>query len=383
MSPAPVPSPASAIAALADRCVQCGLCLPACPTYAQERIEAESPRGRIALMRAWALEVAIPTPAGDRHLDQCLGCRRCEVVCPAGVRYAELLVAARGTQRSRRRPGRRQRAIEVLTRHPRLLRALLQAYRRLHPLLPAAARPLPAPPRALRRPPLAAAEAVAVFVGCVASEYEAGTRGALARLCAAAGARCVEPAGQTCCGALHAHAGDLGTAAALAARNRRAFAGYATVLTLASGCHDAVAAACGASARDALTFLAERAGRLSFRSAPMRVALHLPCTQQHLPGAVQALRMLLARVPALEVVELDGGYGCCGAAGSQMLTDPARAAAFRAPLLAAIAGTGAQRVLSANLGCRLHLAGEAALPVQHPLDFLAEHLDDGAGGGAA
>ncbi|WP_036138061.1 4Fe-4S dicluster domain-containing protein, partial [Novilysobacter defluvii] len=83
------------ITALADRCVQCGLCLPACPTYSLERLEPQSPRGRIALARAWALDIIDPTPAGDRHLDDCLACRACEAVCPAGVRYGELLVRTR------------------------------------------------------------------------------------------------------------------------------------------------------------------------------------------------------------------------------------------------------------------------------------------------
>jgi len=79
-------------------------------------------------------------------------------------------------------------------------------------------------------------------------------------------------------------------------------------------------------------------------------------------------------VPGLDVVTLDAGYGCCGAAGTQMLTDPARAATYRAPLLAQLADSGATRLLSANLGCRLHFADAARVPVQHPLEFLAQCL---------
>jgi len=87
------------LVALADRCVQCGLCLPACPTYGSDRIEAESPRSRIALVRAWALETIPPTAIGDTHLDHCLACRNCETVCPAGVQYGQLLITARNRQR--------------------------------------------------------------------------------------------------------------------------------------------------------------------------------------------------------------------------------------------------------------------------------------------
>jgi glycolate oxidase iron-sulfur subunit len=374
------------LVALADRCVQCGLCLPACPTYRLDRLEPESPRGRIALARGWALDLVAPDPAGEIHLDQCLGCRSCEAVCPAGVEYGALLVAARARQRARRAPGLRQRMLEVLAARPRWLAAALAVYRALHPVLPARWRPLPRPPAAAwrRRPAITPAPsahrgdvaAVTLFRGCVAGPYEAGLRVATARLCAAAGVDLVEPAAQGCCGALHAHAGDVATATRLAARNAQAFAGARHVLTLASGCHEAVAGAmpAGTEAQDAIAFLAARADELPLRECRERVALHLPCTQRNVVRSVAATRTLLARVPGLEVVELDAGFGCCGAAGTQMATDPLRAAQFRAPLLAQLAASGATRLLSANIGCRLHFANSAAVPVQHPLEFLAALL---------
>jgi len=370
--------------ALADRCVQCGLCLPACPTYRLDRLEPESPRGRIALARGWALGLVAPDPAGEAHLDRCLGCRSCEAVCPAGVEYGALLLAARTRQRARRRPGRCQRLLEALAARPRWLAVLLGAYRALHPLLPRAWRPLPRPPRPPAGVPAPAPivasgdglEAIALFRGCIAGPYEAGLREAVARLCAAAGARLVEPPGQGCCGALHAHAGDTAAAARLAAGNRAAFAGARRVLTLASGCHEAVAAAMpdGAVAEDAIAFLAARAGHLTLQPCRERVAVHLPCTQRNVVRSAEATRALLARVPGLEVVELDAGFGCCGAAGTQMATDPARAARFREPLLAQLEASGATRLLSANIGCRLHFANAARVPVQHPLEFLATRL---------
>jgi glycolate oxidase iron-sulfur subunit len=217
---------------------------------------------------------------------------------------------------------------------------------------------------------------LALFRGCIAGPYEAGLRDAIARLCSAAGIGLAQPAGQACCGALHAHAGDIATADALAACNRAAFAGARTVLTLASGCHESVEGALAgvAETHDALDFLAARAGRLQFRACSERIALHLPCTQRNVVRSVDATRMLLARVPGLEIIELDAGYGCCGAAGTQMATDPARAAQFRRPLIDQLHACGATRLLSANIGCRLHLANATAVPVQHPLEFLAERL---------
>lgn len=384
------------LVALADRCVQCGLCLPTCPTYLHERNEAESPRGRIALARAWALDIIPATPAGDAHWDHCLACRSCEAVCPAGVQYGELLKINRTRQRARRAPGWRQRWLEWLTAHPRWLAASLGGYRRIFGLLPHAWRLLPRPPSPAANPrtvefvalPVLSASprvdagndapvSAALFVGCVARAYEPAVRTALAELCAAAGVDLLEPRAQGCCGSLHAHAGNDTTARQLAQAQRAAFAGASTVLTLASGCHEAVAQALPAPTRtvDALTWLAEHADALRFRPCAETVALHLPCTQRNVSRSVPALRRLLARVPGLRVIELDAGFGCCGAAGSQMLTDPARAASYREPLVAQLHATSATRLLSANVGCRLHFASATALPVQHPLQLLAELLD--------
>lgn len=360
---------------MADRCVQCGLCLPQCPTYSLDRIEAESPRGRIALARALERGTIPATAVTERHLDQCLGCRRCEAVCPAGVEYGALLVAARVAQRDRQKPGLRTRAVEWLVARPTGLARLFGLYRRLFTLLPQPLRPLPRPPRAARTRFDVGAD-TALFIGCLARPYEPSVRGALARLCHAAGVPVSAPEGQSCCGAIHAHAGDTTTAAKLEAINREAFAGARTVLTLATGCHDQVrrALAPAVEAVDALEFLAMRGAALAFNPQRERVALHLPCTQRNVVRSDAATRALLARVPDLEVVLLDAGHGCCGAAGTRMLEDPARAAAFRRPLLDQLAASGATRLLSANLGCRLHFANGTRLPVQHPLEFLAECL---------
>jgi glycolate oxidase iron-sulfur subunit len=383
--PAATQQGADPLVALADRCVQCGLCLPACPTYGRDRLETESPRGRIALARAWALRTIEPTSTGDAHLDHCLGCRSCEAVCPAGVQYGELLAVVRSRQRERRGIAWRQRLIEALAARPPALHGLLAIYRRLYGVLPPAWRRLPRPEAPDKLPESSAgrradAEArnrehlpAALFIGCVAGPYEAGLRSAVVRLCAGLGVAVVAPASQTCCGSLHAHAGALERRHQFAAINRTAFADVGTVLTLASGCHEAVAQALAGSAEtvDAIAFIEARAKHLQWNQCGERVALHLPCTQRNVVKSVPALRRLLARVPGLEVIELDTGYGCCGAAGIQMLTDPARADDYRRPLLAQFEASHASRLLSANIGCRLHFANATGKPVQHPLEFLA------------
>jgi glycolate oxidase iron-sulfur subunit len=162
----------------------------------------------------------------------------------------------------------------------------------------------------------------------------------------------------------------------LAAGNRAAMARVGTVLCLASGCQGTLARALDgvATVEDPLVLLDRHADALRFDDAGgLVVALHLPCTQSALPGSVPATRRLLARVPGLRVVALPEA-GCCGAAGLHMLEFPDRAAALRAPLLDAFARSGATQLVSANIGCRLHLANALDAPVRHPLDLLGDFL---------
>lgn len=380
--PAPRAEPArpaaAGLLALAEQCVQCGVCLPHCPTYRLDQTESESPRGRIAYVKAVAAGQLAPTPAGDQHLDHCLGCRRCEPVCPAGVQFGSLLVQARSLQAARRPPPASLRVASWLLAHPRWLGPLLGLYRHAGPWLPARLRPdfpPPPPPSALPPAPAGPSPTVALFTGCIAGAYESGARAALARLLAAAGVAMTQPAGQGCCGAAAAHAGDTATATRLAQANRRAFAGQTGVLCLASGCQDALAEALAGqvAAQDALSLLDSLGERLAFRPSRARVALHLPCSQRRQAAGEAALHRLLARVPGLEVVALPDS-GCCGAAGLHQLAEPGRAQALRAPLLAALAVSGASELLSSNIGCRLHLADGTTMPVRHPVEFLAEHL---------
>ncbi len=328
-------------------------------------------------MHAFADGALTPDAVADAHLDHCLGCRRCEAVCPAGVQYGELLVEARHRQRERRGAGLRQRSIEWLATRPALLDRLLGVYRVFYPVLP---KLLPRPPRRIQynasQSSRTSQSSVALFRGCVARRYDGQAHAALAQLCRVAGFDVAIPAAQTCCGALHAHAGAKAASSQLAQRNRSAFASGIPVLTSATGCHESLAEALDGHApvRDACAFLLQHAEALRFRPAHARVALHVPCTQRSVVRSDAALRALLARIPNLDLVELPDS-GCCGAAGSYMFDQPERARALRQPLLEAFAASGATLLLSANIGCRLHLAmGDANNPVQHPLEFLAEHL---------
>lgn len=396
----------------ADRCVKCGLCLPHCPSYCDTQLEGDSPRGRIALMQGLSDGRLALSPRLEQHLDACLGCRACERVCPAGVPFGSLIDAGR-LRMAHERP-QRLRATAVMSALLRsrasrrllawllwsaqrlglvaTLRALLpppsrSRSARLLSLLPDLERPrrpqLPQPARTRGR--------AAVFMGCVGEISERGLAADLARLLAACGIEAVLPDGQGCCGAIDQHAGRPEVAAACARNNRLAFAESQAdaILPLATGCaatlrdYDRLApdrgSAFAAWLRDPLDFLLEHGEALRFRALPLRVAVHEPCTQTNVIRKGAALRALLARIPELELVELDPAGGCCGAAGSYFVTAPAAADRLLEPNLAAARALAPQIIVSANVGCSLHLAAglhRAGLRVEtlHPLRLLARQL---------
>ena len=90
--------PPDQLLTLADQCVKCGLCLPHCPTFMLLGNEADSPRGRIALIQGWASGGLAMSPALARHLDGCLGCRACEAACPSLVAYGRLIDGAKAAR---------------------------------------------------------------------------------------------------------------------------------------------------------------------------------------------------------------------------------------------------------------------------------------------
>lgn len=381
----------------ADRCVKCGLCLPHCPTYRLNRSEAESPRGRIALAQGLA---SGQLPASERlvaHIDNCLSCRACEAVCPAKVPYGRIADATRELLASpaRGRPTRLLAAL--LDRAPvrAVLRTGLWLLQRLlgspsaSPRLPRWLRYRPNPAR-LRAVPAPAIGKLGLLVGCVGDVLERSVLADSLRVLAALGIEAAVPPGQGCCGALNQHAGLAADARRQAARNALAFAGCETVLALASGCgaslRDLGAATDGAPAlapkvRDLCGFLADhpQAGALPLRPLPLRVAIHSACTQTNVFGAGGAIRRLLASIPELELVDLANDSGCCGAAGTGFLTTPEQADRLLAPKLDAASALQPQVIVSANIGCALHLAAGLRgrglnVEVLHPVSLLARAL---------
>jgi len=391
-------------------CVHCGLCLSSCPTYVELGTEADSPRGRILLMRALEEGRLEPTPEVTRHLDSCLGCRACETACPSGVPYGELIEAARPFVEQHRPVLQRfaRRALDALLTRPRARRLALAPVRAVAGAswLRALARRFPAawsayaaalPPSRLRTPlpPVIEPEGTPrgtalLLTGCVADDLFAHTNAAIARLLARAGVRVLIPPRQGCCGALSLHLGQRNRAqdlargvVALAARTPADW-----VVSTAAGCgallreydhvlaHDPGAAEITRRARDPLALLAELGLPAARHALPHTVAIHDPCHLAHAQGVRTQVRDLLRQIPALRLVELEESDFCCGSAGTYNLTEPAMAAQLVARKLEHVARSGAEILAAANPGCLLQIrAGAIArgLPVrvEHPADLLA------------
>lgn len=394
-----------------DACVHCGFCLQACPTYVVLEDENDSPRGRLLLMRS-LLEGSLDTADESvrRHLDQCLGCRACETVCPSGVPYGHLLEATRATLTERHPLPVAARALLGVFRRPSLMRAAMAMGRlmrasRLGRLL---ARLMPGrygfaldmlestrPPvarRAYEARGTGARGTVALLEGCVMEGLYGGTNAATIRTLTVNDYACVSAPGQQCCGALHAHAGDLDGARALAKRNIEAFetSGAEYVVSNAAGCgamlkeygqllaDDAEwatrAAQLSTRARDVSELLAA-AGPVSGGELRLKVTYDAPCHLLHAQRIAAPPLSVLAAIPGLELVPLTDAEYCCGAAGIYNLLEPETSAAVLEPKLGHIQRTGAALVVTGNPGCLMQIgaglirAGSDARVV-HPVDLL-------------
>ncbi len=411
-----------------QQCMHCGLCLPSCPTYDATRLERNSPRGRIALMRAIADGRLEPSRAFADEMYFCLGCLACMTACPAGVNYAELFEHARaeaeqsGVLRSSRRNLIRRFTLRWLFmdlarlhlagRALRLYQELgLQTFARLSGLLnllPKRLRELEAmtPPiqdqfssgliSPLTRPIGPKKYRVAVLVGCaqdlIFSDVNRDTVEVLARN----GCEVVTPPEQHCCGSLHAHNGEWELAQQLARKNLDQFPPeqFDAIITNAGGCGShlkhygkllAGDSACENRARawdgkvkDIHEWLVQIGLQAPSADQPAQtVTYHESCHLCHGQKVTAQPRQLLKTIPNLVLVELPESSWCCGSAGIYNLIQPQMADALLERKLKHIRSTGAPVVATGNPGCLLQIINGAHrqgwnLRVAHPVTLLAE-----------
>ncbi len=414
-------------------CVHCGFCLPVCPTYRRLGDEADSPRGRLHLMKAVVEGRLEPgSDAFQTHIDRCLGCRACETVCPSGVEYGQLLEVAREAAISARPQGLLIRVMLYLFSRPALLSTAMTLSRwlratrlpdqlasrlsesgggrriRLASAMLAASGPDPRPLATVGVRHAAQGKVggagngisgqpqgrVALLEGCVQRGLFGRVNRATVRVLEANGFQVVRVSGQRCCGALHAHAGALEGARALASANVTAF-------ERADVEHVAVnAAGCGCTMKEyghllsRTPDLAERGASLALRvrdvselltgvgprlGAPLdlRVAYDAPCHLLHGQRLEEEPRAVLKAIPQLDLVPLRDAEECCGGAGIYGITHAELASSIGGDKVAAILDSGAQAVATPNPGCMmqigagLRLAG-SRISVWHPVELLDE-----------
>jgi glycolate oxidase iron-sulfur subunit len=401
-----------------DPCVHCGFCLQACPTFLVTGDEADSPRGRIELMRALETgELAPDDPGVAFHLDRCLGCRGCEPVCPSGVGYGHGLEAARALLAERRRlPPLARAALTFLTgagvarvvyAGARLLRATglparFAGWGRTGFALGMLAATRPAPRRRApgRRPgqgpeptpspaPADSATPVLLFRGCIMDGLFSHVHDATTRTLELNGYAVRDVPAEVCCGALHAHAGLRREAQALARQNVAAFGtGDEPIVVNSAGCGallkdyghlladdgPADGATFAARVKDVTELLAARGPR---PGAPLdaTVAYDPPCHLLHAQRVAEPPYAVLRAIPVLRVIATLDATQCCGSAGLFTLLEPAMSRAVLAPKLASLGEARPHVVATGNPGCLMQLgAGLAAagLPtvVRHPVELL-------------
>ncbi len=404
-----------------DKCVHCGFCLPACPTYLLDGEEMDSPRGRIYLSKAVEQGRVGVAEGFITHIDRCLGCLSCVTACPSGVGYGAVVEQARGRIQSsgaRAWADRLFRAVLfAVLPYPARLRLLAWPVAVLGPLWQRLAsglgRGLPAPARAALAlaPRVTRAELrdhlpehtapagparlrVTLVRGCVQRVFFGRVNAATVRVLVAEGCEVRAPAAQGCCGALSVHAGREDEArvharALIAALDRD---DVDRIVINAAGCGSTLkeygellaadpawrerAARFAAKVRDVSELLAELAPPRAPRHAiAARVAYHDACHLAHGQGIRREPRALLQQVPRLELVPLAEADVCCGSAGIYNIVEPERACRLGARKAAHVVAAAPDVVATGNPGCMLQIAaalGRAGSPraVVHPIEIL-------------
>jgi glycolate oxidase iron-sulfur subunit len=409
-----------------NRCVHCGFCLSTCPTYAETMDEADSPRGRILLMKAAVDGRVGLTERVFEHLDRCLVCRACETACPSGVEYHALVEAVRPqVARAVLGVGRGVRSRMVqwtlgsVLPHPKRMAASLVPLKvarvlglsgvvdRVMPGAPDLAEAAAEGARAAQRMEAGITAAkgthrgtVLLLRGCVGSVVSGAVNAACVRVLTRNGFDVCVLEEEPCCGALAAHANDPVGEKKLARELVEAVGGRKVdcVISPIAGCSAQLKALHKVLAD--LGTLTERAKEISGRTRDICeflmevgievptgdgrervVAYHDPCHLAHAQGITEAPRKLLKMLPGVRLVKLEDADMCCGAAGPYSLNQPGMAERIGTRKAGQIVATGAEEVATGNIGCILqivrHLRGAGrAMPVRHVVELLAEAYAD-------
>ncbi|UCF76340.1 MAG: glycolate oxidase subunit GlcF [Betaproteobacteria bacterium] len=390
--------------AILRKCTHCGMCTATCPTYQLLSDELDGPRGRIYLIKQ-VLEGASPSAKTQLHLDRCLTCRSCETTCPTGVRYGRLLEIGRRAVEERvgRKPAEAARR--------RLLRTVIPSRRLFNPIVALGQLALPLLPQELQRkvpaprgpakawPSTRRTRQMLLLESCAQTSVSPTTNVAAARVLDRAGITLVRVPSAGCCGAVSLHLSVQEEALGFMRRNIDAWwprisSGAEAIVSTASGCgvtvkdyghllaHDPAyadrAKRISALAKDiSEVILTEKDKLVTGHRSPVttqqRVAFHSPCSLQHgmkLQGKVEALLESLG----YELTPVPDPHLCCGSAGTYSILQPELSQRLLANKAAALTGGSPTAILTANIGCQMHLQSATKLPVRHWIEALDDTL---------
>ena len=412
------------------KCVHCGFCLQACPTYLATGLETESPRGRIALMKAVNEGRLGLSDQVIGHWDLCIQCRACEDVCPSGVPYGNLIESTMKNVREVRSTGLMARVISnIALRHvipsPKMLSALfwvLRIYiksgaqkiirktgflglisRKLRQLERMTPSVNGGPFRAdghVYTSGAANANKIQMLTGCVMSLAQGEQMRAAVRVLNRNGTDVEATKSQVCCGAINSHVGDIETARELARKNIDAFScgiGQESIVTASAGCgarmkeyknllsddllYSEKAISFSSRVLDVNEYLSQITVELGALSKKRVVTYQDSCHLANVQKIRSAPRKLLESITGVDFCELEGANICCGAGGTYMLTEPDMSKRVLASKVAQIKESGADTVATANPGCFMQLENgieEAGLDVEvmYVTDLLDESYSD-------
>ncbi|WP_106476621.1 glycolate oxidase subunit GlcF [Phytohalomonas tamaricis] len=382
------------------KCVHCGFCNATCPTYQLLGDERDGPRGRIYLMKE-LLEGHDVTRSTQVHLDRCLTCRNCETTCPSGVTYHALLDIARPELERQvgRTPRERalRRGLRFMLADSERFNLLLKAGQTLRAVLPGTLRAR-IPPRAVamgQRPdPRRHTRQMLILNGCVQPGLSPNTNAAAMRVLDrfGIGVTAVPEAG--CCGAIDYHLDAQQVGRQRMRRNIDAWwpsieDGAEAIIQTASGCgafikeygemlkddpdYAAKARRVSALAKDLVEILKdenlERVAVDERYVGQRRLAFHCPCTLQHAQKLGGAVENVLTRF-GFSLAPVRDAHLCCGSAGTYSITQPELSRRLRDDKLAALEEGAPEAIVTANIGCQMHLGGASKRPVSHWLELV-------------
>jgi len=376
----------------AERCVACGLCLPHCPTYRKTGSEADSPRGRIQLMRAVAQDILPNNARFNAHIDLCLNCRSCETACPNNVNYGALVDTSRALFMQKKSAW--LTLAKLFIRHRYLANALIwpiwlaqqcklsSILKQLSPaakLLPVL--DMPVAWKSLYATTSPKKGAVSLFLGCASSALDSQTLKASIYVLNKLGFDVHIPTQQTCCGSIARQMGDAAESNKLVALNQLSFDPNMPILTVASGCgaglNDYLA---DHKVQDISAFLMS----CDWTDTPIkplseRIFVQDPCTLKNVQKSHLAVYALLKKIPNADISALAGNSQCCGGAGAYILTQSEMAASLLNDKLTAIKASKVAILATSNIGCSLHIASglreqNLVVSVLHPLQIIAKQM---------